>query len=71
MQLLKAPVLSYIRELNKITREDPQYLAFHSRSVTLHVRRLLAEQHGYVDDSEKEMIARIKEAIVRLRSFEK
>jgi len=73
MQLLKPPVLPYIRELRKLVNEDPQYLVFHSTSVTLRVKSLLAQQKESErwSESEREVLIWIKEAIVRLRSFEK
>lgn len=73
MQLLKPPALSYIRELNRIINQDPEYLTFHSASVTLRVKSLLslndAGEEWY--DSDREVLGLVKEAMVRLRSFEK
>ena len=73
LQLLRQPTLAYIRELNRITDSDPEYLMFHSGSVALRVKKLLAQQDVQVgwDISERQLIGAVKEAIVRLRSFEK
>ncbi|HLA69053.1 MAG TPA: hypothetical protein VJN65_05050 [Bacteroidota bacterium] len=73
IQLLKPPALSYIRELSRIVNEDPEYLTFHSASVTLRVKSLLALQDAGEDwsDSDRQVMGLIKEAIIRLRSFEK
>ena len=73
MQLLKPPALSYIRELSRIVNEDPEYLAFHSASVTLRVKSLLSLQDVKEDwsDSDRLVMGLVKEAIGRLRSFEK
>jgi len=73
IQLLKPPAISYIRELSKIVREDPEYLTYHSASVTLRVKSLLSLQDAGVDwtDSDPQVMGLVREAIVRLRSFEK
>ena len=73
MQLLRQPTLAYIRELSRITESDPQYLLFHSGSVVLRVKKLLAQQDVQMgwDISERQVLGTVKEAIVRLRSFEK
>jgi len=72
LQLLKPPTLTYIRELSKIVDQDPEYLTFHSGSVALRVKSLLA-QHASAgwDLPERQVIRVVKQAIVRLRSFEK
>ena len=73
IQLLKPPAISYIRELSKIVREDPEYLTFHSASVTLRVKSLLSLQDMGEDwsDSDRQIMGLVKEAIISLRSFEK
>ena len=73
IQLLKPPAISYIRELSKIVREDPEYLTYHTASVTLRVKSLLSLQDAGEDlnDSDPQVMGLVREAIVRLRSFEK
>ncbi len=73
MQLLKPPVLSYIRELGRIVDQDPNYLTFHSGSVVLRVKSLLSQYQPERswNESDRQVIGVVKEAIVRLRSFEK
>lgn len=71
IQLLKPPTLFYIRELSKIIDQDPEYLTFHSGSVSLRVKTLLGPEDKEWNVPDRQVVSIVKEAIVRLRSFEK
>ncbi len=73
IQLLRPPAISYIRELSNIVREDPEYLTYHSASVTLRVKSLLSLQDAGENwgSSDRQVMSIVREAIVQLRSFEK
>jgi len=73
LQLLRPPALAYIRELSRITQKDPEYLTYHSASITLRVRTLISHQ-GSKDPrnvTDHEILGTVRKAIVRLRSFER
>lgn len=73
MNLLKPPALSYIRELSKVVEQDPEYLFFHSGSISLRLKSLLKgnEIGQTVLSSDRQTIVAVREAIIRLQSFEK
>lgn len=71
--LLYQPALDYVRKLRRQLDTDPDYLRFHSASVSLSVRELLSLSGGSRAWalSDTEIIRSIEEAVVSLRSFEK
>lgn len=71
--LLKPPALSYIRDLRKTIDEDPNFLTFHDRSVSLKIQNFLSKQGIFWDDDvfEKQFLRVVMEAVARLKSFEK
>ena len=68
LALLKPPAVSYIRDLRKTIDEDPNFLTFHDRSVSLKIQDLLSKQGIYWDDEifEKQFLKVVKAAIDRL-----
>ena len=71
--LLKPPALSYIRDLRKTIDEDPNFLTFHDRSVSLKIQNLLSKQGIFWDDEifERQFLKVVTEAVARLRVSEK
>jgi len=71
--LLKQPALSYIRDLRQTIDQDPNFLAFHDRSVSVRIQNLLSRQGIFWDTDvfENQFPKLVAEALVRLRSFEK
>jgi hypothetical protein len=71
--LLKQPALSYIRDLRRTMDEDPNFLTFHDRSVSLKIQNFLSKQGIFWDDEvfEKQFMKVVIEAVSRIRSFEK
>jgi hypothetical protein len=71
--LLKQPALSYIRDLRQTIEQDPNYLAFHDRSVSLHVQNLLSRQGIFweTDVFEDQFPKLVTEAVARLKIIEK
>jgi hypothetical protein len=71
--LLRAPALSYIRELRQTIDQDPNFLAFHDRSVGLKVQSLLSKEGIFWDQEvfEKQFLKLVTEAVQRLRTSEK
>jgi len=71
-QLLKPPGLQYLREMSRVLDRDPDYLQFHSASVSVKVNELLSKSSpGGGSVSEHEVAKVIREAVIRLRSVEK
>ncbi len=72
LALLKPPALSYIRDLRRTIDEDPNFLTFHDRSVSLKIQDLLSKQGIYWDDEifEKQFLKVVKTAIDRLKKTE-
>ncbi len=72
LALLKPPALSYIRDLRRTIEEDPNFLTFHDRSVSLKIQDLLSKQGIYWDDEifEKQFLRVVTEAITRLKKTE-
>lgn len=71
--LLRPPAVSYIRDLRRTIDEDPNFLSFHDRSVSLKIQNLLSKQGIFWDDEvfEKQFLRVVMEAIERLRKSEK
>jgi hypothetical protein len=70
--LLKQPALSYIRDLRQTIDQDPNFLAFHDRSVSVKVQNLLARQGIFWDTDvfEMQFLKLVTEAIARVKNFE-
>jgi hypothetical protein len=71
--LLKPPAISYIRDLSQSIEQDPGFLAFHDRSVSLRIQTLLSKQGIFWDDEifEQQFLKVVMGAVTRLRSLEK
>lgn len=71
--LLRPPAISYIRDLRRTIDEDPNFLSFHDRSVSLKVQNLLSKQGIFWDDEifEKQFLRVVMEAVERVRRAEK
>jgi len=71
--LLKQPALSYMRDLRQTMDEDPNYLAFHDRSVSLKVQSFLSRQGIFWDTDvfEDQFPKLVIEAVARLKGIEK
>ena len=70
--LLKPPGLQYLREISKILDQDPDYLQFHSASISVKVNELLSRSTaGDARVSERDVAKIVREAVIRLRSVEK
>ncbi len=71
--LLKQPALSYIRDLRRTMDEDPNFLTFHDRSVSLKIQNFLSKQGIFWDDEvfERQFMKVVMEALSRIRNFEK
>ncbi len=71
--LLKPPAISYIRDLRKTIDDDPNFLTFHDRSVSLRIQALLSKQGIFWDDEifERQFLKVVTEAIERLKKTEK
>lgn len=71
-QLLRPPGLQYIREMSKTLDRDPEYLQFHSASVTIQIEEILSKDNRRYPPITEAMVPKIvREAVVRLRSVEK
>ncbi len=71
--LLKPPALSYLRDLRRTIDQDPIFLVFHEKSVSLRLQNLLSRQ-GIVwndDRFDRQFLSLVMEAVSRLRSIEK
>lgn len=70
--LLKQPALSYIRDLRQTIEQDPNFLAFHDRSVSLKVQNLLSKQGIFweTDVFENQFPVLVLEAVARLKTIE-
>jgi hypothetical protein len=70
--LLKQPALSYIRDLRQSIEKDPNFLAFHDRSVSLHLQNLLSRQGIFweTDVFEDQFPKLVSEACARLNRTE-
>ncbi len=70
--LLKPPALSYLRDLRRTIDDDPNFLSFHDRSVSLKIQNLLSRQGIFWDDEvfERQFLRVVNEAIERLRRVE-
>ena len=70
--LLKAPALSYTRELRQAIDKDPNFLAFHDQSIGLIVQNLLSKQGIFWDQEvfEKEYMTVVNEAVIRVRCLD-
>jgi hypothetical protein len=70
--LLKQPALSYIRDLRDTMEQDPNFLTFHDRSVSLKVQSLLSRQGIFWDTDvfEMQFPKVVIEAVARLRDTE-
>lgn len=53
--LLKPPAVSYIRDLRDSIQQDPSFLTFHDRSVSVKVQNLLSRQGIFWDSDVFEM----------------
>ncbi len=53
--LLKPPAISYIRDLRDSIQQDPSYLSFYDRSVSVKVQNLLSRQGIFWDSDVFEM----------------
>ena len=71
--LLKQPALSYIRDLRRTVDEDPNFLTFHDRSVSLRIQNFLSKQGIFWDDEvfERQFMKVVMEALSRLRTIER
>lgn len=72
-ELFRQPTLDYIRSLRVTLEKDPGYLDFHSGSVSLKVRELVARSGTSIDRAmpDSEVIKMVRNAVLNLRSFEK
>lgn len=70
--LLRPPAVSYLRDLQRTIEEDPNFLTFHDRSVSLKIQNLLSKQGIFWDDEifEKQFPRIVTEAIARLKKSE-
>jgi hypothetical protein len=70
--LLKQPALSYMRDLRDTMDQDPNFLTFHDRSVSLKVQSLLSRQGIFWDTDvfERQFPKVVIEAVARLKEFE-
>ena len=62
-----------MREMSRVLDRDPDYLQFHSASISVKVNELLSKSGpgGGGSVSEHEVARIIREAVIRLRSVEK
>lgn len=70
-QLLKQPGVQYLREVSKVLDKDPDYLQFHSASVSMKVNEILSRMGSQAVVSDRNVAPILREAIIRLRSFER
>ncbi len=70
--LLKPPAISYIRDLRDSIEQDPSYLTFHDRSVSVKVQNLLSRQGIFWDSDvfETQFPKVVIEAVARLSDKE-
>jgi len=71
--LLKQPALSYIRDLQQTIDQDPNFLAFHDRSVSLKIQNLLSRQGIFWDTDvfEDQFPLLVTEAVARVKRLER
>lgn len=69
--LLKQPALSYIRDLQQTMEQDPNFLAFHDRSVSVRIQSLLSRQGIFWDTEifEDQFPKLIDEAVRRVKKL--
>ncbi len=70
-QLLRPPGVQYLREVRRILEEDPDYLQFHSASVSAKLNEILARSAAHEQVSEHNVAKIVREAVIRLRSVER
>ena len=70
-QLLQPSGVRYLKEVSRILEEDPDYLQFHSASVSMKVNELLARASHPGQVSEHNVAKIVREAVIRLRSVER
>lgn len=71
--LLNPHALPYLRDLRRTIDQDPIFLVFHEKSVSLRVQNLLTRQ-GIVwndDRFETQFLGVVMEAVSRLRNLER
>ncbi len=71
--LLNPPALSYLRDLRRTIDEDPIFLVFHEKSVSLRLQNLLSRQGIVWSDErfDRQFLSLVMEAVSRLRRIEK
>lgn len=71
--LLMPPALSYMRYLRQLIDLDPNFLAFHERSVDLQIQNILSRQGFFWDQEvfDKQFVKLVTEAMDKLRCLEK
>jgi hypothetical protein len=70
-QLLQPQGVRYLLEVSRILDKDPDYLQFHSASVSMKVNELLSGSARSEQVSEHNVAKIVREAVVRLRSVER
>jgi hypothetical protein len=71
LQLLLPSGVPYLKEVGKILEKDPDYLRFHSASISLKVNEILSRTGSQDHVTEGSVAAILWEAVIRLRSFER
>jgi hypothetical protein len=67
-QLLHPPGVQYLMEVSRILDKDPDFLQFHSASVSMKVNELLSGSTALGRVSEHNVAKIVREAVIRLRS---
>ena len=73
LALLKPQAITFVRDLRRTIDQDPIFLIFHDKSVTLRVQNLLSRQGINWNDEriERQSLSVVMEAVSRLRNLER
>lgn len=70
-QLLQPLGVQYLKEVGRILEGDPDYLQFHSASVSMKVNEILSRTGSPEVVTERNVAPILREAVIRLRSVER
>lgn len=70
-QLIQPLGVQYLKEVGKILERDPDYLQFHSASVSMRVNEILSRTGSPEVVTDRNVASILREAVLRLRSVER
>jgi hypothetical protein len=69
--LLQPIGVQYLKEVGRILERDPDYLQFHSASVSMRVNEILSQAGSREVVTDRNVASILWEAVIRLRSVER